>query len=80
LPANLALEGRRKKIDKKGSNPFDSKADTKNPSIHSSTGRSGTYSEMRPVPDILARNQLGSGLSVQIQEIEDIKNNVPCVR
>ena len=31
---------------------------------------------MRPVPDILARNQLGSGLSVQIQEIEDIKNNV----
>src|SRR6267143_1407947 len=31
---------------------------------------------MRPVPDILARNQLGSGLSVQVQEIEDIKNNV----
>jgi hypothetical protein len=33
---------------------------------------------MRPIPDILAENELGLRLSTQIQEIENIKNNVPC--
>ena len=35
---------------------------------------------MRPIPDILAGDELGSHLSTQIQEIEDIKNNVSLFR
>jgi hypothetical protein len=63
----------------KGGCPFDSKTD-ENPVYTQFDGTLRIYSEMRPIPDILAGDELGSHLSTQIQEIEDIKNNVSLFR
>jgi hypothetical protein len=61
----LALGGEGKWV--KGGCPFDSKTD-ENPVYTQFDGTLRIYSEMRPIPDILAGNQLGPRLSTQIQE------------
>jgi hypothetical protein len=66
VPANPGVRGRRK-IGEKGSCPFDSKA-AENLVYTQFDGMLEIYSEMRPIPDILAGNQLGPRLSTQIQE------------